>query len=97
MFSNEPNEPYNWTVESEPLNEFNTPYLASMSFPTLFTDGKGDPTNVATCRKIANNDTETFAEKIKHLIKFGEYCNGPWGLSVCFPPKVCILGIKYFI
>ena len=36
---------HNWEVGSEPLNEFSVQYLASMSFPTLFPDGKGDPTN----------------------------------------------------
>ena len=38
VFPNEPNELYNCKVESEPLNQFNTPYLSSMSFLTLFPD-----------------------------------------------------------
>ena len=38
---------HNWNVGSEPLNEFSIQYLTSMSFPTLFPDGKGDPTNNA--------------------------------------------------
>ena len=43
---------------NSPLNEYVTPYLATMAFPTLFPDGKGDPTNPA------------ILEKVKHLIKF---------------------------
>ena len=31
------------TVDSEPINEYTTPFLATMAFPTLFPDGKGDP------------------------------------------------------
>ena len=35
----------NWpTIENQPLNEYTTPYLATMAFPTLFPDAKGDPT-----------------------------------------------------
>lgn len=33
------------SVENEPLNEYTTPFLATMAFPTLFPDAKGDPTN----------------------------------------------------
>jgi hypothetical protein len=32
-------------LEEKPLNEYTTPFLATMAFPTLFPDGKGDPTN----------------------------------------------------
>lgn len=44
--------------------------LATMPFPTLFPDSKGDPTNTARIRKV------TLGEKIKHLVKFSEYFNG---------------------
>ena len=57
-----------WPVDenAEPLNEYNTPFLATMAFPTLFPDGKGDPTNVELVRDIP------MQEKIKHLVKYGE-------------------------
>ena len=34
-------------IEDQPLNEYTTPFLATMAFPCLclFRDGKGDPTN----------------------------------------------------
>ena len=33
-------EPIQWpTVSNEPLNEYQTPFLATMAFPTLFPDG----------------------------------------------------------
>lgn len=42
LFAEEPQWP---TASNEPLNEYQTPFLATMAFPTLFPDGKGDPTN----------------------------------------------------
>ena len=36
----------------EPLNEYTTQYLASLSFPTLFPDTLGDPTNNGIRREI---------------------------------------------
>ena len=55
-------------IEASPLSEFNTPYLASLAFPTLFPDTKGDPTNPAIVRKISKSETESFSEKLKHLV-----------------------------
>lgn len=46
------------TVGSEPLNEYVTPYLATMAFPTLFPDGKGDPTNPSLRRDIPLGEKE---------------------------------------
>ena len=63
-------------IGSTPFNEFSTPYLASLTFPTLFPDGKGDPTDNEQIRQISDNQTECFASKLKHLIKFGEFKNG---------------------
>ena len=37
----------------EPLNEYTTPFLATMTFPCLFPDGKGDPTNPALFSEIS--------------------------------------------
>ena len=34
--------------QQKPLNEFKIQLLATMAFPTLFPDSKGDPTNAAT-------------------------------------------------
>lgn len=47
-----------------------------MAFPTLFPDGKGDLTNIAVVSDISNNSTQSFAERLKHLIKFAEYIDG---------------------
>lgn len=63
----------NWpSVENSPLNEHTTPFLATMAFPTLFPDGKGDPTNPSLHKHV------TLSEKIKHLCKFAEKKNGFW-------------------
>ena len=67
------NEPMAWpTVENEPLNEYQISHLATMAFPTLFPDGKGDPTNQALLRDVPLH------EKIKHLLKFAENNDGKW-------------------
>ena len=76
-----------WTIGDNPLSEYDTEYLATMSFPTLFPDGKGDPTNSATLRSIADNDTEAFAQKIKHLIKFAEHIDGKWTYRFASHPR----------
>ena len=41
-------EPVEWpTLDTHAINEFQTPYLATMAFPMLFPYGAGDPTNPA--------------------------------------------------
>ena len=70
-FLNAPQQ-YNWNIGDEPLNEFDCQFLASMAFPTLFPDGKGDLTNSAVLSDTSNNSTQSFAAKLKHLIKFSE-------------------------
>ena len=57
----------NWpTIEDKPLNEYTISGLATLAFPTLFPDGKGDPTNPCLHRDVP------FNERIKHLLKFAE-------------------------
>jgi hypothetical protein len=47
------NEPMQWpTVENEPLNEYQISHLVTMAFPTLFPDGKGNPTNQGLLRDV---------------------------------------------
>ena len=60
------------TVDNEPINEYLTPFLATLAFPTLFPDGKGDPTNPSLRRDIP------LGERVKHLLKFGENKSGKW-------------------
>jgi hypothetical protein len=69
---------HEWQIRKEPLNEFSVPFLATMCFPTLFPDGKGDPTNNAILLDTGSNLTDTFANNLKHLIKFAERINGRW-------------------
>ena len=67
------NEPMPWpAIESEPLNEYQISHLATMAFPTLFSDGKGDPTNQSILRNVP------LQERIKHLLKFAEFVDGKW-------------------
>ena len=66
-------EPMAWpSIENEPLNEYQVSHLATMAFPTLFPDGKGDPSNEGLLRDVP------FQERIKHLLKFAEIINGKW-------------------
>jgi len=69
------------TVDSEPINEYTTPFLATMSFPTLFPDGKGDPTNPSLYRDIQLGD------KIKHLLKYAEKKDGRWNYRFASHPR----------
>ena len=67
------NEPVSWpSTENEPLSEYQVSYLATMAFPTLFPDGKGDPTNQGLVRDVP------LQERVKHLLKFAEIINGKW-------------------
>ena len=66
-------EPMAWpSVNDIPLNEYQVSHLATMAFPTLFPDGKGDPTNQGLLRDVP------FQERIKHLLKFAEIIDGKW-------------------
>ena len=58
-----------------------------MSFPTIFLDGRGDPTNHATTSTITENETESFAQKIKHLIRFAEKIDGSWTYKFAAHPR----------
>ena len=78
---------HEWKEEDSPLNEFKTEFLATMSFPTLFPEGKGDPTNYSTVRNISDSDTEAFTLKLKHLIRFGERINGKWVFRFASHPR----------
>ena len=67
------NEPMPWpTIETEPINEYQISHLATMAFPTLFPDGKGDPTNSGILRDVP------LQERIKHLLKFAEVIHDKW-------------------
>jgi hypothetical protein len=48
------------------MSEFSTPNLASMAFPTLFPDGRGDPFAIS-----ANYTDKTRLLKIRHLMLYG--------------------------
>ena len=75
----QPDQPkHSWRIDSDPFSEYSTEFLATLSFPSLSPDGKGDPMNHALVRNISENETESFAQKIKHLIKFAENINGKW-------------------
>ncbi|XP_046856025.1 uncharacterized protein LOC124449122 [Xenia sp. Carnegie-2017] len=66
-------DPMLWpTVESDPINEYQISHLATMAFPTLFPEGKGDCTNQEILREVP------LKERIKHLLKFAEIIDGKW-------------------
>ena len=58
-----PTEPVNRpTVDDQPINEYQTPFLSTLAFPTLFPDSKGDPTNPTLLKDIS------FGDRVKYLI-----------------------------
>ena len=64
-------EPLSWPGQDEnAINEFSTPYLATMCFPVLFPYGSRDPTNPARVRNIS------LTNAMKHFNRFGEFVNG---------------------
>ena len=81
-------------VGENPLSEFRTEFIATMSFPTLFPDCKGDPTSFSIVRNIAASDTESFSLKLKHLLKFGEYIEGKWHYRFAAHPRFSYWGFN---
>ena len=76
------NQKLNWPPRNaSPLNEFKIEFLATMAFPTLFPDAKGDPTNRGVMQDI------TLGEKRKHLIKFGQYSDEKWVNRIASHPR----------
>ncbi len=61
------NAPLEWPdATGQAINEFRTPYLATMSFPTLFPYGTGDTTYPGRQRQLSLTDG------FKHLVRYGE-------------------------
>ncbi len=54
-------------IDPTPINEFRTPFLASMAFPMLFPYCHGDPFG-----NYPNGDQKTRLEKIRHLLFYTE-------------------------
>ena len=69
------------SVENELLNEYQISHLATMAFPTLFPDGKGDPTNSGILRDVP------LQERVKHLLKFAEMIDGKWVYRFASHPR----------
>ena len=69
------------------FNEFSTQRLCTLAFPSLFPYGQGDPTNNETICDISSKETERFAQKLHHLIKYGEFINGKWVYRIVSHPK----------
>lgn len=73
----------NWPlVENSLLNKYTTSFLATMAFPTLFPDGKGDLTNPSLQKHV------TLSEKIKHLCKFAGKKNEFWHYHFAQQPRI---------
>lgn len=74
---------------NNPFNEFNTPYFGTLAFPTLFPTGEGDLFLNDTKRNIADNELDSFSQRLKHLIKFAEKRNGRWYYRFASHPRFC--------
>ena len=72
----------NWpSLGDEPLNEYSTPFLSTMAFPSLFPDSRGDPTNPCLLHNV------TFSSKVQHLIKFAEKNDNKWVYRFASHPR----------
>ena len=69
------------SVDSQPFNEYTTGFLATFAFPTLFPDGKGDPTNPCLQRDIS------FGNIIQYLLKYSEKIDGKWVYRFASHPR----------
>ena len=58
--------PVHWPQKGKPLSEFKTQYLATMAFPALFVDSRGDATNRDRPQEV------TLKEALKHYTKFAD-------------------------
>ena len=57
------NESMKWpSYDNLPTNEYQTPFLATIAFPTLFPTSKGDPKNPSLLKDIP------LGKKLKHVI-----------------------------
>lgn len=73
----------NWpTVADDPL-EYTTLFLAILAFPTLFPDGKGDPTNRSLYRDVS------FVSRIQHLLRFAKCINDKFNFRFASHPRFC--------
>ena len=79
----------------EPFNDLDTDNIATVVFPTLFPDGVDDPTNNATVCDILQSGTDSYAQKLKHLVRFVEFINCKWcyGFAARFGSSFLLLGL----
>lgn len=66
--------------------------FTTLSIPILFPDYVRDPTNLSAIRSISDDDIdiddiETFAAKLKYLVKFAEKIQGKWHCRFACHPK----------
>ena len=69
------------SISDEPLSEFSTQFLATMCFPTLFPDAKGDPTNNSTIKSVP------FYQRVQHLLKVAYKRNQSWFYPFASHPR----------
>ena len=68
-------ENFHWVPQLDLESEFNNAYLYSAIYPDLFIENQGDPTSPKFLRDV------TWAQKIKHLIRFAwKNDDGTWTL-----------------
>ena len=71
------------TISSPELDigdEFGTKF-SNNGFSTLFPDRLGDPIDNAAVCDISQSETDSYAQKFKHLVRFGGFINGNWCYS----------------
>ena len=65
-----PKELVNWpTLNNQPINEYQKPFLVTLAFPTLFPDDKGDPTDPSLLNEV--NELSISLNLLKRLMENG--------------------------
>ena len=75
-------DPLEWpTISDQPINEYQTPGLATQAFPTLFPHGTGDPTCHGRLYAVS------LSECFKHLERYGELVDGIYSWRFASHPR----------
>ena len=62
-FPNVNEQKNSWKIDDNQLNEFNTEFLATMSFPSLFPDSIADPTSNITIGNISESENRVICNE----------------------------------
>ena len=96
-FPNVNEQKHSWKIDDNPLNEFNTEYLATMSFPSLFPDSIADPTSNITIRNISESENRVICNEKKTPYQIWRKKQWHREIQVCSTSLLWLLGLLYIV